>query len=277
MRTKDEAKMNLDPLIRGRAGAASDVGNVAGERRNTGKQSSSLCRTGKEIAMSLQDVESVTETQLGCKNAEAEFEDELTKLMPFLRFFAQSLSGNREFAEDLAQEALTKAWRSRRSFDQGSNLKAWLCTILRNEYYSYRRRSWRQVPWDAELASTIPAPDGEQQWAVELSDTAHAMHGLTDGQREALILVGAAGFSYVDAALLTGCTVGTTKSRVARARKLLSDILDGRSLLPPRSRSANHNTMNELLARGHSLTLMSLRALTRPTRTPAQIVGTPAT
>jgi len=225
---------NLYPLIRSRGGAASDAGNVAGDRRNTGTLSSSLCRTGKGIAVSSQDIESVTKTQLGNKNAEVEFQDELAKLMPFLRAFAQSLSGEREFAEDLAQETLAKAWRSRLSFDRGTNLKAWLCTILRNEYFSYRRRSWRQVPWDPELASTIPAPEGEQQWAVELSDTAHAMHGLTDVQREALILVGVSGFSYVDAALLTGSTVGTTKSRVARARKLLSDILDGRSLLPPR-------------------------------------------
>lgn len=169
----------------------------------------------------------------GNENAEVEFEHGLAKLMPFLRVFAQSLSGHRELAEDLAQEALTKAWRSRRSFARGTNLKAWLFTIVRNEFSSYQRRSWRQVPWDPELASTIPAPDGEQQWAVELSDTAHAMHGLTEAQREALILVGAGGFSYIDAALLTGSTVGTTKSRVARARKLLSDILDGRRLLPP--------------------------------------------
>jgi RNA polymerase sigma-70 factor (ECF subfamily) len=226
--------MNPHPRTRVRAGGASDIGHAAGDRRNTGTLSASQCRTGEENATPLQDIESVTKTQLGYENFEVEFEDELIILMPFLRFFAQSLSGNREFAEDLAQETLAKAWRSRRSFDQGSNLKAWLCTILRNEYYSYRRRSWRQVPWDAELASTIPAPDGEQQWAVELSDTARAMHGLTDGQREALILVGVSGFSYVDAAVLTGSTVGTTKSRVARARKLLSDILDGRRLLPPR-------------------------------------------
>ncbi len=231
MKTKDE---DLYPLIRGRAGAASDVGNVAGDRRNTATLSSSLCRTGKGIAASSQDIESVTKTQLGNKNAEVEFADELAKLMPFLRAFAQSLSGNRELAEDLAQEALARAWRSRRSFAPGTNLKAWLCTILRNGFYSYRRRSWRQVPWNPELASSIPAPDGEQQWAVELSDTAHAMHRLTDVQREALILVGVSGFSYVDAALLTGSTVGTTKSRVARARKLLRDILDGRRLLPPR-------------------------------------------
>jgi RNA polymerase sigma-70 factor (ECF subfamily) len=230
--------MNPYPLMRRRVGAASDIGNAAGDRRHTGTLSVSLCRRGKGIAAPLQDSETDTKTQLGYKNIEVEFEDELTKLMPFLRFFAQSLSGNREFAEDLAQEALAKAWRSRRSFDRGSNLKAWVCTILRNEYFSYRRRSWRQVPWDPEFASAIPAPDGEQQWAVELSDTARAMHGLTDAQREALILVGVSGFSYVDAALLTGSTVGTTKSRVARARKLLRDILDGRSLLRPRGLDA---------------------------------------
>jgi RNA polymerase sigma-70 factor (ECF subfamily) len=98
------------------------------------------------------------------------------------------------------------------------------------------------------LVNTIPAPDGEQQWAVELSDAARAMQVLPDLQRKALLLVGVGGFSYEDAAVLSGCAVGTTKSRVARARQLLKDILDGSRLLPAKSGPANSHTVDELLA-----------------------------
>jgi RNA polymerase sigma-70 factor (ECF subfamily) len=198
--------------------------------------------------MALQDTNPTTQTPLDDLNAAAEFEAGLTKLMPFLRAFAQSLSGEPELAEDLAQGALANAWRSRGSFTPGSNLKAWLFMILRNEFYSHQRRAWRQVLWDAEALETIPVPPGEQQWAVELSDTARALRGLPDAQREALILVGVGGFSYEDAAALSSKAVGTMKSRVGRARKSLRRILDGQAALPAKSRPANGTAMTEILA-----------------------------
>src|SRR5258705_6076299 len=119
-----------------------------------------------------------------------ELEAGLVKLMPSLRAFARSLSHNRDLAEDLTQEALAKAWRSRGTFARGSNLKAWVFAILRNEFYSHRRRAWRQVPWDAEKAETIPGASEEQIWATELSEAVSAMNGLPDAYREALMLVG---------------------------------------------------------------------------------------
>jgi RNA polymerase sigma-70 factor (ECF subfamily) len=158
------------------------------------------------------------------------------------------LAGSRELAEDLTQEALAKVWRSRRSFVPGSNLKAWLFTILRNEFYSYRRRAWRQETWDAEWAEAIPAPPEEQRWSVELSDTVRAMESLPEEQREALMLVGVGGFSYDVAAARSSCAVGTAKSRVARARKALRAMLDGRLSLPIKTRPAKSNAINELLA-----------------------------
>ncbi len=203
---------------------------------------------GKENAMRLQNIEPVANTPPDDLDTTVEFEGGLPKLMPFLRHFAQSLCGNRELAEDLAQEALAKAWRSRRLFSPGTSLKAWLCTILRNEFYSYQRRSWRQSGWDPELANAVPAPDGEQQWAVELSDAVRAMQDLPDAQRKALILVGVGGFSYEDTAMLSKCPVGTAKSRVARARQSLNDMLDGRRLLPAKSGPANSHTIDALLA-----------------------------
>jgi RNA polymerase sigma-70 factor (ECF subfamily) len=156
-----------------------------------------------------------------------EFREGLLALIPFLRAFSRSLCGDRETADDLAQEALAKAWQSRDTFRAGSNLKAWLFTILRNQFYSDRRRAWRQAPWDEGAAERVPAPKGEQMWAVQLSDTARALRQLPNEQREALILVGAGGFSYEDAAAICNCAIGTVKSRVARARKALSASLEG--------------------------------------------------
>lgn len=177
-----------------------------------------------------------------------DFKTDLLALVPFLRAFARSLCGNQEGADDLAQEALVKAWQSRDSFLPGTNLKAWLFTILRNQFYSDRRRAWRQAPWDQEAAEKIPGGGQDQGWAAELSDTARALRTLTDEQREALILVGAGGFSYEDAAEICNCAVGTVKSRVARARKALIAILDGDESLPASDRPPEGEAASEIMA-----------------------------
>lgn len=160
----------------------------------------------------------------------AKFREDLARLMPFLRAFSRSLCiGDKEMADDLAQEALTKAWRARNSFAPGTNLKAWLFTILRNEFYSCKRRGWRQQPWDQEAAERIPDGGKDQMSESDLSDTMRAMRSLSDEHRVALVLVAAGGLSYAQAAPICGCEVGTVKSRVSRARKRLLEILDGQS------------------------------------------------
>jgi RNA polymerase sigma-70 factor, ECF subfamily len=181
-------------------------------------------------------------------DASEDFRKDLLGLIPFLRAFSRSLCGDRELADDLAQEALAKAWQSRDTFRAGSNLKAWLFTILRNQFYSDRRRAWRQAPWDDAAAERMPVARGEQVWAVQLSDTARALRGLPAEQREALILVGAGGFSYEDAARISNCAVGTVKSRVARARKALSAALEGNGPLSSEPRPAGGDATNEIMA-----------------------------
>ena len=153
------------------------------------------------------------------------FEEELLSAAPFLRAFARTLCHDAEQAEDLAQEALLKAWQHREQFQAGTNLRAWLATILRNRFYSLgRRRKW-QADYDQEIIErTLVAPD-DQQSIVELEDVRRALAMLPDFQREALILVGAGGMSYEEVAQIAGCPLGTIKSRVRRARDELQAIL----------------------------------------------------
>lgn len=181
--------------------------------------------------------------------AVSEFQRRLVVLMPNLRAFSRILCSGRAIAEDMAQEALAKAWRSRDSFEPGTNLKAWLFTIMRNEFYSYGRRAWREAHWDEEKGENIAAPPSGQYWALELSDAARALRDLPAGQRDALILVGAGGFSYGETAEICGTPVGTIKSRVARARGTLLEALDGTVPLPVRNPAGGPAGAEEILAR----------------------------
>ena len=151
--------------------------------------------------------------------------DDLVAAIPNMRAFAISLCGNRDRADDLVQEALVKAWNHLGSFERGTNLKAWLFTILRNAYFSELRKTKREVAdSDGQFAARLSVP-GEQHGHLDLVDLNDALSKLPDDQREALILVGAEGFSYEDAANICGCAVGTVKSRVNRARGKLGELL----------------------------------------------------
>ena len=167
------------------------------------------------------------------------FESELLAAVPFMRAFGRTLTGDVEQAEDLAQETLLQAWRCRDQFRPGTNLRAWLSTILRNRFYSsQRRRKWR-AEYDQEIIErTLVAPD-DPSANVELEDVRRALSMLPDFQREVLILVGAGGLAYEEVAQIMGCPVGTVKSRVRRARDELQSLLfDARLDRPERCSSA---------------------------------------
>ncbi|WP_417722961.1 RNA polymerase sigma factor [Salipiger sp.] len=151
--------------------------------------------------------------------------DEIVGHLPALRAFALSLTRNGALADDMVQDTLVKAWSKISTFQEGTNMRAWLFTILRNTYYSNRRKAGREVS-DAdgiftESLSEKPAHDGR----LQLADFRRAFIQLSDEQREALILVGAQGFSYEEAAETCGVAVGTIKSRVNRARARLTELL----------------------------------------------------
>ena len=157
---------------------------------------------------------------------DASFKQELAAMLPHLRAFGRSLTGNADLADDLVQETLMKAWAKQENFRLGTNMQAWLVTILRNSYYSQMRKRGREVQDSdgvfTERLSVAPAHDG----VMDLADFRRALNNLPDDQREALLLVGASGFSYEEAAEICGCAVGTIKSRVSRARNRLQVALD---------------------------------------------------
>jgi RNA polymerase sigma-70 factor (ECF subfamily) len=153
--------------------------------------------------------------------------DEMVALVPQLHSFARSLCRDGVRADDLVQEALVRAFDNIERFTPGTNLKAWLFTIMRNEHYSQlRRRKFEAPNHDGDSMPDLSVPpdhDGE----LELRDLNRALADLSPGQRTALILVSASGFSYEEAAAICGCAVGTIKSRVARARETLLERLNG--------------------------------------------------
>jgi RNA polymerase sigma-70 factor (ECF subfamily) len=151
--------------------------------------------------------------------------DVMLAAVPSLRAFAISLCGNVDRADDLVQEALLRAWANLDSFEPGTNMSAWLFTILRNLFRSeYRKRRREVEDADGSYAESLTSlPD--QTSHLEMDEFRKALELLPTDQRESLILVGASGFSYEEAAQICGCAVGTIKSRVNRARSRLATIL----------------------------------------------------
>src|SRR6188768_903436 len=145
--------------------------------------------------------------------------------VPSLRAFAISLCGNVDRADDLVQETLLRALANIDSFQPGTNMSAWLFTILRNHFRSeYRKRRREVEDADGHYAESLTSHP-EQHGQLELTEFREALAKLPEEQREALILVGASGFSYEEAAEICECAVGTIKSRVNRARSRLAKLL----------------------------------------------------
>ncbi|WP_455473934.1 RNA polymerase sigma factor [Bartonella sp. B30(2025)] len=159
------------------------------------------------------------------KTGAQNFKQELLLILPSLRAFAVSLSKKHDKAEDLVQDTIMKAWAKQDSFEIGTNLKAWLFTILRNEFYSQLRKKGREVQDSDGVFTKNVAIHPAQYGSLDLQDFKNALNTLSDDQREAIILIGASGFSYEDAAAICGCAVGTIKSRVSRARSRLQELL----------------------------------------------------
>ena len=151
--------------------------------------------------------------------------DDIVALLPDLRAFSRFLCRERESADDLVQNTILAALDKRDQFTPGTNLKAWMFTIMRNRFYSdLRTQRRRPASIDSDTAPMLTAVDNPEA-ALALKELSSALFELSPQSREALVLVGAGGFSYEEAAALCGCSVGTLKARVSRARKQLSGKL----------------------------------------------------
>ena len=151
--------------------------------------------------------------------------DQLVDHLPALRAFALSLTREGASADDLVQDTIVKAWTNMDKFQAGTNLRAWLFTILRNTFYSARRKVRREVSDTDGIYAAQQTTRPEHDGRLALNDFRAAFDKLPDEQREALILVGASGFSYEEAASMTGVAVGTVKSRANRGRRRLAELL----------------------------------------------------
>ena len=166
--------------------------------------------------------------------AAAEFKRELTGVIPHLRAVARGLCGRPDMADDLVQEALLKAWAAQARFEPGTSMRAWTFVILRNAYLTDMRRNRFRGDYDETVAERILVAPAAQEGPLHLSDMHRALLQLPPERREALLLVGAGGFSYEEAAQICDCAVGTIKSRVGRARATLSAMIESGNL-PRRS------------------------------------------
>ncbi|MEJ6401372.1 sigma-70 family RNA polymerase sigma factor [Yoonia sp. 2307UL14-13] len=159
--------------------------------------------------------------------------ERIITFLPDMRAFAQSLTRNETAADDLLQDAVIKAWKNFHQFRTDTNLRAWLFTIVRNTFYTDLRRKRRELHFaeDSWLHTAGEAPSSNKIIAV--MDFEKAFFQLPDEQREALILVGASGLSYEEAAETCGVAMGTIKSRINRGRKRLAEIMAGDEDGPP--------------------------------------------
>lgn len=156
-----------------------------------------------------------------------QFALELQEVVPSLRAFGRSLSGSRDRADDLVQDTLMKAWSARTRFRAGTSFRAWTFVILRNAFLSDRRRLASQMESGKELTDDMITAPASQDQGLMINDLQKALMKLPEPWREALVLVGASGLSYQEAAEICGCPIGTIRSRVARARAEVERLMNG--------------------------------------------------
>jgi RNA polymerase sigma-70 factor (ECF subfamily) len=227
--------IELDPVLPGRRTAAEPATLPLSVRHHLGMQLQDAYRglIRSDPPDRLLDLIASLDVALTSRTdaCSAAFRDGLLAALPALRTYAQSLAGNAARADDLVQEALLRAWANQDRFVPGTKLKAWLFTILRNQFYSECRQHRREIEdVDGAIASQLVTP-APQEHGSDLRVVLARMAQLPAPQREALLLVGAQGLTYEAAAEVLGCQTGTVKSRVSRARAYLNAHLEARSTL----------------------------------------------
>lgn len=152
--------------------------------------------------------------------------DEILSYLPALRAFSRALCKSVPDAEDLVQETLVRAIENAHRYEPGTNMRAWLFTIMRNKFYSTYNKSKREGPGLTECIADTTCIGPAQEWSLQTKRLQSAINELPQHYREAIILVGAIGESYSDAARILDCDIGTIKSRVNRARTILRRLIE---------------------------------------------------
>lgn len=178
-----------------------------------------------------EQTESKKKCDCGAPLTDAQFHQELVAAIPHLRAFARTLCGNRDRADDLAQETLMKAWAARQRYTAGTSFRAWTFTILRHHYFGQLRRERFCGDYDEATAERVLNRHGDQEVRLEATDVLRALETLPIAQREVLILMAVGSISYEEIAQICGVAIGTVKSRIARARAALSAVLEN-GILP---------------------------------------------
>ncbi len=179
-----------------------------------------------------------------------DFKNLMVNLIPQLRSFCRGLAGSKDGGDDLAQEAMMRAWAAQDSFTPGTNFRAWMFMIARNQFYTTVRKNSRMSSWDPEAAERILIAPASQHDHIDVSDVEKALQKLPAEQREMLLLIGAGGASYEEAAEIAGCAIGTVKSRLARGRAALAALINGPDDLPAPLPTAGASTQDSKLSAG---------------------------
>ena len=161
---------------------------------------------------------------------------ELVDLIPALRAFARTFYRNKDDADDLVQETLSKALANLERFERGTRMKAWLFTIMRNTFLTGIKKTNRESPGQDDCVSGQSVTAPSQEWAQRSWEVAQAIDQLPEDQRQVIVLIGMIGIGYDDAATICGCAIGTVKSRLNRARARLTETLGEDPVCPARCR-----------------------------------------
>ena len=183
------------------------------------------------------------------------FVDELEALLPQMRAFARSLCHDATLADDIVQSACLKAWAAAESFDRTARMRPWILRIVRNEYLQHSRRAWRNVDVESGFLEEALVDNTSAEMLREASHAVQAIYSLPIKQRDAVILVLAAGLTYEEAGAIMDCSPGTIKSRASRARAVLMDELNG--IVPAISNDtpgfAEQSTLHQLVIHAEEL------------------------